>query len=199
MTSMNARVDKYLNGLDNWQKEAMHLREIMLDCGLDEEFKWSLPVYAYQGGNIVAVNPLKNCIAIGFFKGALLQDSHSIFDKPGDNLQAVRIIRFTSLRAITKIEATLKAYIYEAIEIQRAGLKVPMKKTSDYPVPPEFQKRLDKSAKLRKAFEALTPGRQRGFLIHFADAKQSKTREARIDKCLPLIMAGKGLHEDWRR
>lgn len=196
---MNPKVDKYLDGLDKWQKETTHLREVMLDCGLDEEFKWSIPCYSYQKGNIVALNPLKGCVALGFFKGALLQDSHGILDKPGVNTQAVRILRFTSLREIIRIEPVLKANVYEAIEIERAGLKVPLKKTKDYPVVPEFQKRLAKSAALRKAFESLTPGRQRGFLLHFADAKQSQTREARIDKCVALIMAGKGLNEDRRR
>lgn len=196
---MNPKVDKYIDGLEKWRKEVERLRTILLDCGLEEELKWGVPCYAYQNGNVAIINPLKEYVAFGFFKGALLEDAEGMLERPGKNIQAVRIIRFTNTREIDKMETTLKAYIYEAIEIERAGLKVRLKKTEDYEVPEEFQKKLNKSTKLRAAFEALTPGRQRGYLLHFAAPKQSKTRESRIEKCIPLILAGKGLNEYQRR
>jgi uncharacterized protein YdeI (YjbR/CyaY-like superfamily) len=196
---MNPKVDFYFDKAEKWQKEVEKLRTIALDCPLTEELKWGCPCYTFQESNIVLIHVFKEYCALLFFKGSLLNDPNDILIQQTKNVQAARQIRFTNLREIVKLESVVKAYIYEAIEVERAGLKVKLKKATEFPVPEEFQKRLDKKPVLKKAFYALTPGRQRGYLLHFAAPKQSKTREARIDKCTPMIMQGKGLTDDDKR
>lgn len=191
---MNPKVDFYFSK-GKWQKEITKLRAIILDCELNEELKWSCPCYTYQKSNIVLIHVFKEYCALLFFKGALLKDTKGILIQQTKNVQAARQIRFTNIQEITKMERTLKAYVYEAIEVERAGLKVKLKKTSDFKIPEEFQKKLDKSKSLKSAFESLTPGRQRAYLFYFAQAKQSKTREARVEKYVKQIMKGKGLDD----
>ena len=191
---MNPKVDAYISKTERWQDEIVLLRDIILDCGLNEELKWSLPCYTYNGSNVVIINPLKNYCALGFFKGALLQDPEDILSEISENVQGVRLIRFTAEREIVRLSPTLKAYIFEAIEVERAGLKVVAKK-KPVPVPEEFQRKLTRNRELKKAFDALTPGRQRGYLLYFSAPKQSKTRESRIQKCLRQILEGRGLND----
>lgn len=190
---MNPRVDFFFDKATAWQKEYEKLRTIVLDCGLDEKLKWGVPCYTYQEKNVVLMHGFKEYCALLFPKGALLQDPDGILIRQTENVQSARQIRFTSVREIVKLERVLKAYIYEAIEVEKAGLKVKMKKTAEFKMPEEFETRLKKNRTLKKAFEALTPGRQRGYLLHFAQPKQAKTREARIEKCIPDILNGKGL------
>lgn len=193
---MNPKVDFYFEKDDNkWHKEIEKLRTTVLDCGLDEELKWGCPCYTFQGNNIVLIHVFKEYCALLLFKGALLNDPNGILVQQTENVQSARQIRFTSLKEIVGQVRTLKAYIYEAIEVEKAGLKVKLKKTEDFEVPEEFQKKLDKMPALRTAFEALTPGRQRAYLFHFSQAKQSKTREARVEKYLQQILDGKGLDD----
>lgn len=192
---MNPKVDFYFEKNEAWQKELEKLRTIVLDCGLDEELKWGCPCYAYRGGNVVLIHVFKEYCALLLFKGALLNDPNGILVQQTENVQSARQIRFTNAREITKMAPVLKAYIYEAIEVEKAGLKVKLKKTEDFPVPEEFQKKLDKMPALRTAFEALTPGRQRAYLFHFSQARQSKTREARVEKYMQQILDGKGLDD----
>lgn len=192
---MNPKVDFYFDKAKQWHKELELLRTIILDCGLNEELKWGSPCYTFQQKNIVLLHVFKEYCGILFFKGALLNDSKSILIQQTKNVQAARQVRFTGPKEITRIAPTLKAYIYEAIEIEKAGLKVELKKTAEFAVPEEFQNRLNKNAALKKAFAALTPGRQRGYLLYFSSAKQSKTRESRIEKYLPQILKGKGLED----
>jgi uncharacterized protein YdeI (YjbR/CyaY-like superfamily) len=196
---MNPKVDFYFDKAEQWQKEVEKLRTIVLDCPLAEELKWGCPCYTFQESNIVLIHVFKEYCALLFFKGSLLSDPNDILIQQTKNVQAARQIRFTNLREIVKLESVLKAYIYEAIEVERAGLKVKLKKAEEFPIPEEFKLRLDKKPALKKAFYALTPGRQRGFLLHFAAPKQSRTREARIDKCTPMIMQGKGLTDDYNQ
>ncbi len=192
---MNPKVDFFFHKAVNWRPELERLRTIALDCGLTEELKWGCPCYMYQKSNVVLIHAFKDYCAFLFFKGALMQDKKGILIQQTANVQAARQIRFTSVKEIDKLKTTLKAYIYEAIEIEKAGLKVELKKTAEFNMPEEFQRRLDESLKLKKAFEGLTPGRQRGYLLHFSQAKQAKTRIARIDKYVPLILKGKGLDD----
>ena len=192
---MNPKVDFFFEKDSQWQKEYEKLRIICLGCGLDEVLKWGQPCYAYEGKNVVLIHGFKEYCALLLFKGALLGDLNGILIQQTENVQSARQIRFTNVKEITKLGATLKAYIYEAIEVEKAGLKVALKKTSEYAVPEEFQTQLDKQPKLKKAFEALTPGRQRAYLFHFSQAKQSKTREARVEKYIPQILNGKGLDD----
>lgn len=192
---MNPHVDTYLDNLTKWQKELKKLRSVLLDTPLTEELKWHQPCYTYNKTNIAIISGLKDYCAIGFFKGVLLKDPKGILDKPGNNTQSARLIRFTSVKQITELAPTLKAYIKEAIEIENTGLKVNFKKTTEYEIPEEFQQQLKKSPALKKAFQALTPGRQRGYLLYFSAPKQSKTKEARIQKCMPQILKGKGLND----
>jgi uncharacterized protein YdeI (YjbR/CyaY-like superfamily) len=192
---MNPKVDFYFSKNKNWQKEIEELRVIALDCGLDEELKWGCPCYVYQKSNIVLIHVFKEYCAFLFFKGALLNDANSILIQQTENVQAARQVRFTNVKEIVKIKSILKAYIYEAIEVEKAGLKVELKKPSEFAMAEEFRKKLDKSQVLKKAFEALTPGRQRAYLLHFSSAKQSKTREARVEKSIPQILDGKGLDD----
>ena len=191
---MNPKVDTYLSKVENWQEELEQLRVIILDCGLGEELKWGQPCYSFQKTKIVIIGGLKEYCVISFFNGVLLSDPENILIKPGENTQAVRLIRFTSVREIVKMEPILKSYIYEAIEVEKAGLKVNYKINPE-PVPVELQKKLDKNHTLKTAFEALTPGRQRAYILYFSAPKQSKTRELRIEKCIKQILNGKGLNE----
>jgi uncharacterized protein YdeI (YjbR/CyaY-like superfamily) len=192
---MNPKVDWYFEKDTKWQKEFEQLRTIVLSCGLTEELKWGNPCYTFEGSNIVLIHGFKEYCALLFFKGALLNDANNILIQQSGNVQAARQARFTNVKEITKIKAILKAYIYEAIEVEKAGLKVELKKTKEYTVPEEFQEKLDKTPALKKAFNALTPGRQRGYLLYFSAPKQSKTRVSRIEKYTQLILNGKGLND----
>ena len=191
---MNPKVDTYFDKLEKWQKELETLRMIILDCGLTEELKWGAPCYAFQHSNILIIGGLKEYCLVSFFKGALLNDAHGVLVRPGEHSQAARLIPFTDVRTIVRMEPILKAYIYEAIEVERAGLKVHFKKAPE-PIPEEFQKKLDKTPALKKAFFALTPSRQRAYILYFSGAKQSRTRESRVEKCIPQILKGKGMNE----
>jgi uncharacterized protein YdeI (YjbR/CyaY-like superfamily) len=191
----NPQVDAYLRNAKKWQRELQKLRLILLGCQLTEEFKWGKPCYMFKEHNVVIILPLKEYCTLLLCKGVLLKDPHGILIKAGENTQAARQIRFTNLRQITEIENILKAYIHEAIEVEKAGLEVTYKKITDFAIPEELQKQLDASPALKTAFHALTPGRQRGYLIYFSAAKQSNTRESRVKKCLPQILKGKGLND----
>ncbi|HVV06456.1 MAG TPA: YdeI/OmpD-associated family protein [Puia sp.] len=193
---MNPKAEFFFDKDTQWKKEYGKMRKIALDCGLTEELKWGCPCYTFDNRNIVLIHGFKEYCAFLFFKGALLNDPDGMLIQQTENVQSARQIRLTSLKEIVKLERTLKTYIYEAIEVERAGLQVKLKKTREFPVPEEFQKRLDKSATLRKAFEALTPGRQRGYLLYFAAAKQARTRESRIEKYKQHILDGKGLEDE---
>jgi len=190
---MNPRIDGFLRKAKKWRDEFEELRMVCLDCGLTEELKWGKPCYRYQESNIVLIHGFKDYCALLFFKGALLKDPSGILIQQTENVQAVRQIRFTNLRDVVKMRPILKAYIKEAKE--KAGLEVSYKKTLEFAVPEEFENRLVESPALKKAFDALTPGRQRGYLLYFSAAKQSKTREARVEKCVPQILNGKGLND----
>ena len=192
---MNPKVDFYFSKAKKWQKEIEQLRMIVLDYGLIEELKWGVPCYSFQKSNIVLIHVFKEYCALLFFKGALLKDARGILIQQTKNVQAARQIRFTNVTEIAKLERTLKAYIYEAIEVEKAGLKVNLKKTTAFNMPEEFKKKLAKMPSLKKAFEALTPGRQRGYLLHFSAPKQSKTRESRVEKYTQQILNGKGLND----
>jgi uncharacterized protein YdeI (YjbR/CyaY-like superfamily) len=191
-------VDGFLKKADKWQDEMTKLRAIILGCPLTEELKWGHPCYAHEGRNVVLIHGFKEYCAILFMKGALLKDPKGILVQQTENVQAARQIRFTNLREIVKLESVLKTYINQAIEAEKAGLEVTYKKTAEFKMPEEFQKKLNENSALRTAFEALTPGRQRGYLLHFAAPKQSQTREARIEKCMDLIFDGKGLNDDYK-
>lgn len=192
---MNPKFDWFFDKADKWQKEFAEMRKIALDCDLVEELKWGQPCYTFEKRNIVLIHGFKEYCAFLFFKGALLKDPKGILIQQTENVQSARQVRFTNVQQITKLKAALKKYIYEAVELEESGAKVELKKTSDYAVPDEFQKRLNKSAALKKAFYALTPGRQRGYLFYFSSAKQSKTREARVEKYLPQILEGRGMED----
>jgi len=192
---MNPKVDWFFAKDTQWQKEYEKLRKIILDCGLIEELKWGCPCYTFENTNIVLIHGFKEYCALLFFKGALLNDPRGILIQQTKNVQSARQIRFTNIREIVKLEKNLKAYVYEAIEVERAGLKVKLKKTSEFKVPEEFQKKLDKSNALKKAFDALTPGRQRAYIFYFSQAKLSKTRESRVEKYIPQILKGKGIED----
>jgi uncharacterized protein YdeI (YjbR/CyaY-like superfamily) len=191
---MNPKVDFYFSK-EPWQKEVKKLRAIVLDCELTEELKWGCPCYMDGKSNIVLIHVFKEYCALLFFKGALLKDPNGILIQQTENVQAARQMRFTNVKEIVTLERSIKSYIYEAIEAERAGLKVTLKKTKEFAMPAEFKKKLDKSAALKKAFTALTPGRQRGYLLFFSGAKQAATRESRIEKSIPDIMKGKGLND----
>jgi len=195
MNSMNPKVDFYFDKDKTWQSETRKLRTIVLDCGLTEELKWGCPCYTFQKTNIVLIHVFKEYCALLFFKGALLNDAKGILVQQTENVQAARQVRFTNVKEIDKMEKILKAYIYEAIEVEKAGLKVALKKTTEYTIPTEFKNKLEKLPALKTAFKALTPGRQRAYLLHFSAPKQSKTREARIEKCMQDILNGKGLND----
>ncbi len=195
MNRMNPKVDGYLRKSKKWQEELEKLRMIILGCGLTEELKWGKPCYTFQKSNIVIIIGFKEYCALLFFKGALLNDANGILIKPGENTQAGRQIRFTNVREIVEMEAILKTYIYEAIEVEKAGLKVNFKKTTEFIIPEEFQNKLDEIPALKTAFDVLTPGRQRAYILYFSAPKQSKTRESRVEKCMQQILNGKGLND----
>lgn len=195
-SEMNPKVDFYFSKEKKWQQEIERLRTIILSCGLNEELKWGCPCYTFQKSNIVLIHVFKEYCAVLFFKGALLNDAHGILIQQTENVQVGRQVRFTNLDEIVELEPILKAYIFEAIEVEKAGLKVTLKTTADFAVPEEFQSKLDRIPALKTAFEALTPGRQRAYLFHFSQAKQSKTREARVEKYIPKILGGKGLDDE---
>lgn len=193
---MNAKADFYFEAENNWQDALKRLRKIVLSCGLTEEVKWGTPCYTYGKSNIVLLHVFKEYCAMLFFKGALLNDTHGILVQQTANVQAARQVRFTDAREVTKLAPVLKAYIYEAIEAEKAGLKVSFKKTTAYAVPEEFQEKLDKRPTLKKAFEALTPGRQRAYLLFFSSPKQPATRISRVEKYIQHILKGKGLNDE---
>ena len=192
---MNPKVDWFFSKETKWQKEYEKLRTVILDCGLMEELKWGCPCYTFEKSNIVLIHGFKEYCALLFFKGALLNDPNDILIQQTKNVQSARQIRFTNVKEIVKMEKILKAYIYEAIEVEKAGLKVKLKKTSEYDIPEEFQKKLDKTPALKTAFHALTPGRQRAYIFYFSQPKQSKTRESRVEKYTKQILNGKGLDD----
>ena len=196
----NPKVDFYFSKAKQWQEEFVKLRTIVLDCGLTEELKWGCPCYTFpqedgQKKNIVLIHGFKEYCALLFFKGVLLHDANGILIQQTENVQVARQIRFTNVREIVKMKTTLQAYIHEAMEVEKAGLKVNLKKTSEYPIPEEFQNKLDKYPALKTAFRALTPGRQRAYILYFSAAKQSKTRASRVEKCIPKILERKGLDD----
>ena len=192
---MNAKVDFYFNKPGKWQQELKQLRIIALNCGLIEELKWGCACYTFHGNNIVLIHEFKEYCAYLFFKGALLQNKNGMLIQQTEHVQAARQIRFTNVQEIFEKEGILKAYIFEAIEVEKAGLKVELKKTAQFKVTEEFQTKLDEFPALKTAFEALTPGRQRAYLLHFSTPKQSKTRSSRIEKHIPQILNGKGLND----
>ena len=194
MDRRNPRVDAVLRQEKKWREEFETLRSIVLDCQLTEDLKWYQPCYTLQGKNIVLIHGFKEYCALMFFKGALLKDPKRILSTPGQH-QSARQIRFTNVREIVKTEPVLTAYIREAIEVEKAGLRVKLKKTAEFKIPDEFQKKLDEIPTLKSAFVALTPGRQRNYIFHFSQPKQSKTREARVEKCMQRIFNGKGLND----
>lgn len=193
---MNPKVDWYFDKAEKWQEEIKALRNIVLDCHLAEELKWGCPCYTFEGRNIVLIHVFKEYCAFLFFKGVLLKDPKHILIQQTEQVQVARQVRFTDVLDIKTKASTLKSYIFEAVKVEEAGLKVPLKKTKEYAIPEEFQQELDRQPKLKTAFEALTPGRQRAYLLHFAQPKQSKTRISRIEKCAPQILDGKGLNDD---
>ena len=192
---MNPKVDTFLRDATSWKEEFAKLRGIILDCGLTEELKWGQPCYTLDGKNILLIHGFKEYCAILFIKGSLLKDTKGLLIQQTENVQAGRQIRFPNVKEIEKIEKTLKSYIHEAIAIERAGQKVEFKKTAAYIVPVELQQRLDSNSTLKAAFDALTPGRQKGYIYYISQAKQSKTREARVEKCIPKILDGTGLDD----
>ena len=195
MSRTSPKVDAFLKREKKWQKEYRKLREIVRDCGLDEDLKWGVPCYTLQDKNVVLMHGFKEYCALLFVKGVLLRDPNGVLIQQTKNVQAGRQIRFTSVREIAEMEPILKAYIREAIEVERAGLKVRHKETSEYEIPEEFQRKLNGIPALKKAFRELTPGRQRGYIFYFSQPKQSKTREARVEKWMQQILKGKGLND----
>jgi uncharacterized protein YdeI (YjbR/CyaY-like superfamily) len=192
---MNPKVDFYFDKAEKWQEETKQLRRIVLGSGLTEELKWGVPCYTFENRNVVLIHTFKEYCALLFHKGSLLSDANGILVRQTDNVQAGRQVRFTSVKEILEQEPILIAHIYEAIEVEKAGLKVPFKKVTEYAIADEFQQKLDEDPELKTAFEALTPGRQRAYLLHFAAPKQSKTRVARVEKCMQQILEGKGLND----
>ena len=191
----NPSVDKFISNSKMWKKEMEALRKIALDSGLVEDFKWGKPCYSFDGNNILILQGFKSECRMMFFKGVLLKDPKHILDSQGENTQSAKVVRFKEPQDILKLRPTLEKYIKEAIEIEKAGLKVKLKSTADHEVVEEFQLAMRKNSKLKTAFNSLTPGRQRAYLMHFSSAKQPKTRTTRIEKCVPLILAGKGLND----
>lgn len=195
MNRMNPEVDEFFGKAKQWREEFEQLRAICLECDLTEEYKWMHPCYTFQDSNVVLIHGFKDYCALLFHKGSLLRDPEDILVQQTKNVQAARQIRFTNIREIVELEQTIKAYIQEAVEVEKAGREVEFKKTKEYDIPEEFQKKLNEMPELKKAFEALTPGRQRGYLLHFSGAKQSKTRTRRVEKNIPKILDGKGLND----
>ena len=195
MNRTNPKVDWFFNKPGQWQQEYEKLRKIVLECDLTEELKWGCPCYTFEKRNIVLIHGFKEYCALLFVKGALLKDPKGILIQQTENVQSARQVRFTSGREIVKMKGTLKAYIREAIAAEKSGLKVSLKKTSEFAMPEEFKGKLDEVPALKKAFKALTPGRQRGYLLYFSQPKQSKTRQARVEKSIPQILNGRGLND----
>jgi uncharacterized protein YdeI (YjbR/CyaY-like superfamily) len=193
--ALNPKVDAFLRRAKKWQAELGLLRRIVLDCHLDEGLKWRIPCYTFQGSHVVGINGLKDFCALAFFKGSLLKDAHNLLLKPGENTQAGRWIKFRSVREITALEPLLKAYIQDAKDVERTGLKPAPKKDVPLILAQEFEERMAVLPALKKAFEALTPGRRRAYHLYFSSAKQSKTRLSRVEKCLPQILKGKGMSD----
>lgn len=194
---MNPKVvDRFLDRAQKWKEEMKLLRKICLDCGLTEDFKWMHPCYTLKGKNVVLIHEFKEYCALLFHKGALLKDTENILVQQTENVQAARQIRFTNIDEIITLESTIKAYIFEAIEVEKAGLEVKMKKVSEFNMPEELQQKFKEDPALKTAFKALTPGRQRGYLLYFSQAKQSKTRVSRIEKYIPKIFDGKGVNDN---
>jgi uncharacterized protein YdeI (YjbR/CyaY-like superfamily) len=192
----NPKVDFYFNKASKWQEQFAQLRAIILECGLSEELKWGEPCYTLNDRNIVLIHGFKDYCALLFFKGALLKDDHGVLVQQTENVQSARQMRFTDEQQIPDLAEIIKALIADAIAVEKAGLKVELKKTIEFPMPEEFQIQLDQNPALKAAFEALTPGRQRAYLLHFAAPKQAKTRASRVEKCTPMIIAGKGLNDE---
>ncbi|QXV64505.1 YdeI/OmpD-associated family protein [Mucilaginibacter sp. 21P] len=192
---MNPKVNFYFEKDKAWKQEVNKLRAIVLQSSLNEELKWGHPCYTLNGANVVLIHDFKGYCALLFFKGALLNDADSLLVQQTKNVQSARQMRFTNIDDIVKLEKTIKSYIFEAIEVEKAGLKIALKKTKEFTMPDEFEAKLKELPDLKKAFESLTPGRQRGYLLHFSSAKQAKTREARIDKHISRILAGKGIDD----
>ena len=188
-------VDAYIDKAEQWQEELRKLRTIILGCGLTEQIKWDQVCFTWEGKNVLLIHELKESCALAFLKGALLEDAKGLLVKPGENTQSNRWLKFASVREIVEFESVVQAYVHEAIEVEKAGLEVRYKETSEFAVPEELQRKLADDLTFKAAFEALTPGRQRGYLLHFASPKQSKTRAARIEKALPRILDGKGMHD----
>ena len=195
MNRMDSNIDDFFSKAKKWQKEFKKLREIALECGLTEEFKWGKPCYTFQKSNIVLIHGFKDYCAFLFFKGALLKDTKDILVKQTENVQAARQIRFTNAQEIDEMKSVLKDYISEAIEVEKAGLEVDFKKTTEFKIPDEFQTKLDEIPALKTAFDALTPGRQRAYILYFSQPKQSKTRTSRVEKYMQQILDGKGLND----
>jgi uncharacterized protein YdeI (YjbR/CyaY-like superfamily) len=196
ISKTNPKVDAFIRDAKRWREELKKLRTILLDSELTEEFKWYQPCYTYERKNVVVISGMKESCAFAFFKGALLKDVHGVLTAPGKNSQSTRWIKFTSAREIAEMKSVLKAYIREAVEVEKSGLKVKLRKTSDLRFPDELQTMLDEFPDFKAAFETLTPGRQRAYIFHVSGATQSKTRESRVLKCMPQIMKGKGLLDE---
>jgi len=192
---MNPKVDFFFDEAKQWQKEFEKLRTIALDTGLEEDLKWGCPCYTYHNKNIFLIHGFKEYCALLFFKGALMNDSDNILIQQSENVQAARQIRFTELKEIVDLEKIIKNYMFEALEVEKSGIKVEMKETKQFEMIEEFQKKLEENSALKEAFEVLTPGRQRAYLLYFSSAKQTKTRESRIEKCIPDILIGKGIND----
>ena len=192
---MHAQVAEYLNGVTKWRQELEALRPILLECGLAEDFKWRQPCYTWEGKNVAIIGELKDCCTLSFFKGALLNDPHGMLEKPGENSRAARVIRLTSVEQIEEASAQLTFYIEQAIEVEKAGRKVDFEKDRELDIPEEFEAALSADPALQTAFDSLTPGRQRGYLLHFSGAKTSKGRKSRVEKYVPRILDGKGIHD----
>lgn len=195
MSRTNPEADAYFDEAREWKEEFAKLRTIVLSCGLTEELKWRQACYTFENGNVVIISGFKDYCALGFFKGALLKDPDGLLVAPGKHSQSQRQIRFTAVGEIIDLAAVLKAYVQEAVEVERAGLRVKPRKTSEYTVPEEFKHKLDEMPALKVAFDALTPGRQRAYILYFSGAKQSKTRESRVERWVPQILAGKGMND----
>jgi uncharacterized protein YdeI (YjbR/CyaY-like superfamily) len=192
---MNPQVDEFFQNAKNWNAEMQYLRKIVLECQLVEALKWKVPCYVFQNGNVVLIHGFKEYCALNFFKGALLSDTNQILHQQTENSTSARQIRFANLQEIIAQESVIKAYVFEAIELEKAGLNVTYKKAEEFDVPVELTNKLNENPALKSAFEALTPGRKKGYYLHFEGAKQSKTRETRIENCIPRIMKGKGLND----
>lgn len=192
--NLNPKVDNFLNRAEKWREAMEQLRMICLDCGLTEELKWGKPCYSFQENNIAIIQPFKDSCAFMFFKGVLLKDPQNMLEKPGENSRVARRVSFTSVQEVVEMEPIVKTYIDEAIEVEKNGLEVDIEEKSE-PVPEELQKKLDENPALKTAFEALTPGRQRGYILYFSGAKQSKTRARRVEKYIPKILDGQGFHD----